>query len=142
MMKGTKLVYICSECEYESPKWMGKCPHCGAWNSFVEDVVVKETTAASAPKRTSMLSAGENEVSHFSNLEAPDYIRTATELSELDRVLGGGLVCGSVVLLSGEPGIGNRLCCCRSVTFSERIRRSFTYRERNQEVRYVCAPKG
>ena len=106
MMKGTKLVYICSECEYESPKWMGKCPHCGAWNSVVEDVVVKETTAASAPKRTSMLSAGENEVSHFSNLEAPDYIRTATGLSELDRVLGGGLVCGSVVLLSGEPGIG------------------------------------
>lgn len=104
-MKGTKLVYICSECEYESPKWMGKCPHCGAWNSFVEDVVTKESSA-SAPKRLSMISAGESEVSLFSELEMPEYIRTATGLSELDRVLGGGLVCGSVVLLSGEPGIG------------------------------------
>lgn len=104
-MKGTKLVYICSECEYESPKWMGKCPHCGAWNSFVEDVVTKESSAP-APKRLSMISAGESEVSLFSELEMPEYIRTATGLSELDRVLGGGLVCGSVVLLSGEPGIG------------------------------------
>ncbi len=104
-MKGTKVVYICSECEYESPKWMGKCPHCGAWNSFVEDVVSKESSAPS-PKRLSMISAGESAVSLFSELEMPEYIRTATGLSELDRVLGGGLVCGSVVLLSGEPGIG------------------------------------
>ena len=104
-MKGTKVVYICSECEYESPKWMGKCPHCGAWNSFVEDVVAKETVSPSQ-KRTSLIGGSDNEVSHFSKLEAPDYIRTKTGLEELDRVLGGGLVCGSVVLLSGEPGIG------------------------------------
>lgn len=104
-MKGTKLVYICSECEYESPKWMGKCPHCGAWNSFVEDVVSKETSAP-AQKRVSLLGESESAASPFSELQMPDYIRTATGLSELDRVLGGGLVCGSVVLLSGEPGIG------------------------------------
>ena len=104
-MKGTKLVYICSECEYESPKWMGKCPHCGAWNSFVEEVVSKETSAP-AQKRVSLLGESESAASPFSELQMPDYIRTATGLSELDRVLGGGLVCGSVVLLSGEPGIG------------------------------------
>ena len=105
-MKGTKVVYICSECEYESPKWMGRCPHCGAWNSFVEDVVVKETAAPVAQKRTSMISDAESAVSRFSELDTPEYTRIATGLSELDRVLGGGLVYGSVVLLSGEPGIG------------------------------------
>ena len=105
-MKGTKLVYICSECEYTSPKWLGKCPHCGAWNSFVEDVVTKEAPNQAVQKRTSMVSEAEGNVSPFSELEIPDYIRCATGLSELDRVLGGGLVFGSVVLLSGEPGIG------------------------------------
>ncbi len=105
-MKGTKLVYICSECEYSSPKWLGKCPHCGAWNSFVEDVIAKETSAQTVQRRTSMVSQSESDVSSFSELEIPDYIRCATGLSELDRVLGGGLVFGSVVLLSGEPGIG------------------------------------
>ena len=106
-MKGTKVVYICSECEYESPKWMGKCPHCNSWNSFVEDVVVKESSAPSvSQKRVSMLNDAEADASPFSELDMPYYIRTATGLSELDRVLGGGLVCGSVVLLSGEPGIG------------------------------------
>ena len=105
-MKGTKLVYICSECEYESAKWLGKCPRCNAWNSFVEDVVVKESSAPAAQKRVSMLGDSVGAASPFSELEIPEYIRTETGLSELDRVLGGGLVCGSVVLLSGEPGIG------------------------------------
>ena len=106
-MKGTKTVYICSECEYESPKWLGKCPKCGAWNSFVEDVVEKSSGAvATVPKRTSVINSGNNQAYHFSNLIAPEYIRSSTGLGELDRVLGGGLVTGSVVLLSGEPGVG------------------------------------
>jgi len=103
-MKGTKLIYVCSECEYTSPKWLGKCPHCGAWNSFVEDVALKETPAS--PKRVVSITADGGGARPFCETEAPDYIRTATGLSELDRVLGGGLVLGSVVLLSGEPGIG------------------------------------
>ncbi|MGM9682416.1 MAG: DNA repair protein RadA [Eubacteriales bacterium] len=103
-MKGLKTVYICSECEYKSPKWLGKCPKCGSWNSFCEDVVEKESPS-SAPKRI-YTEVGSSEVQQFSKLEIPEYIRTSTGLCELDRVLGGGLVCGSVVLLSGEPGIG------------------------------------
>jgi DNA repair protein RadA/Sms len=106
IMKGIKTVYICSECEYESPKWLGKCPKCSSWNTFVEDVVAKDTDTPSAPKRTSTLGFGNSKAARFSELEAPDYIRTKTGLDELDRVLGGGLVTGSVVLLSGEPGIG------------------------------------
>ncbi len=105
-MKGTKVVFVCSECEYEAPKWMGKCPHCGSWNSFVEDVVIKETATSNLQKRTSMSFENDSLECTFAELETPKYIRTATGLNELDRVLGGGLVKGSVVLLSGEPGIG------------------------------------
>ncbi len=104
-MKGLKTVYICSECQYESPKWLGKCPKCNAWNSFVEDVEQVSPTS-SAPKRTSVIHSGESHAEPFSELEAPTYIRSSTGLSELDRVLGGGLVAGSAVLISGEPGIG------------------------------------
>ncbi|MBR3967386.1 MAG: DNA repair protein RadA [Clostridia bacterium] len=104
-MKGVKTVYICSECEYTSPKWMGKCTACGAWNSFVEDVIENETKA-SAPKRIAMNGGGTNHTQKFEDLDLPSYMRSETGLGELDRVLGGGLVHGSVVLLSGEPGIG------------------------------------
>ena len=105
-MKGLKTVYICSECEYVSPKWLGKCPKCSAWNSFVEDVEQVAPAQSSMPKRTSVIHSGESVATEFSELEAPTYIRSATGLSELDRVLGGGLVTGSAVLISGEPGIG------------------------------------
>ena len=102
-MKATKTVYICNECEYKSLKWLGKCPNCGAWNSFEEETV---QASVQAPKNQR---ATLNDPSHavkFSELEVPDYIRSETGMSELDRVLGGGIVSGSVVLLSGEPGIG------------------------------------
>ena len=106
-MKGLKTVYICTECEYKTAKWMGKCPNCGAWNSFAEDVEeAASATSAAAPKRISMVPTGDNKATGFTDLEIPDYMRQNTGLSELDRVLGGGLVHGSVVLLSGEPGIG------------------------------------
>ena len=104
-MKGLKTFYICTECEYKTPKWMGKCPKCGAWNSFTEDV--EETAPApTVAKRVSMIPTGDNHAVGFQDLEIPSYMRQNTGLNELDRVLGGGLVHGSVVLLSGEPGIG------------------------------------
>ncbi len=107
-MKGIKTVYICSECEYQSPKWLGKCPRCSAWNSFVEDVVENAAPVAtsSAQRRISLVESGNGKATKFSELDTPSYIRTSTGIGELDRVLGGGLVLGSVVLLSGEPGIG------------------------------------
>ncbi len=105
-MKGLKTFYICTECDYKTSKWMGKCPNCNAWNSFAEDVEEIASTA-SAPKRVSMIPTdGDNRAIGFSELQIPDYMRQNTGLGELDRVLGGGLVHGSVVLLSGEPGIG------------------------------------
>ena len=67
-MKGTKTVYICSECEYTSAKWLGKCPKCSAWNSFVEDVIATEPQTTQK-KRTSLSGVGENHVQEFKNLE-------------------------------------------------------------------------
>lgn len=105
-MKGLKTVYICSECGCVSPKWLGKCNQCGSWNSFVEDVISTAPEKPSEVKHKTLTSGRENVALPFSEMELPEYIRSNTQLSELDRVLGGGLVHGSVVLLAGEPGIG------------------------------------
>ena len=102
-----KTVYVCGDCGAQSPKWLGKCPHCGKWNTLEEVELAVETTSAKSPRRPSMVGApGENRATRFSDLSLPAYMRSETGLGELDRVLGGGLVTGSVVLLSGEPGIG------------------------------------
>ncbi len=103
-MKGPKTVYICTSCEYESAKWLGKCPKCGAWNSFSEDVV--DPTPAKPADTRRQLSFGSDGTRALSELTGDECIRSDTGLAELDRVLGGGLVRGSVVLLTGEPGIG------------------------------------
>lgn len=105
-MKGLKTVYICSECGCVSPKWLGKCNQCGSWNSFVEDVISTAPEKPSEIKHKTLTSGRENVALPFSEMELPEYIRSNTQLAELDRVLGGGLVHGSVVLLAGEPGIG------------------------------------
>ena len=102
-----KTVYVCGDCGAQSPKWLGKCPHCGKWNTLEEVELTIETTSAKSPRRPSVVGApGENRATRFSDLSLPAYMRSETGLGELDRVLGGGLVTGSVVLLSGEPGIG------------------------------------
>ncbi|MBQ8174692.1 MAG: DNA repair protein RadA [Clostridia bacterium] len=100
-MKAPKSIFVCAECEYESAKWLGKCPSCGAWNSFEEQTMTPEVKSAArvAPKE------GARAVP-IGELALPAYMRSGTGMGELDRVLGGGLVQGSVVLLSGEPGIG------------------------------------
>lgn len=100
-----KEIYICGECGYETPKWMGKCPMCGEWNSF--SAVAPLTSSAAPFARSKAASARPAEiVSIRSDLSGGDAIRYHTGLSELDRVMGGGLVKGSLVLLGGDPGIG------------------------------------
>ena len=78
-MKGIKAIYICSECGYRSPKWLGKCTACGAWNSFVEDVVENETKSQNS-KRKSLVSASDNHALLFTDLEIPAYMRSETGL--------------------------------------------------------------
>lgn len=102
-MKAPKTAYICSECEYRSVKWMGRCPSCGAWNAMEETLLEPESpTKLVVPASL----GGANAPVLLDEYDMPDYMRFETGYRELDRVLGGGLVFGSVILLSGEPGIG------------------------------------
>lgn len=103
-MKTSKTVYVCRECGYNSSKWLGKCPDCDSWNSFDEEIIKEKNNKSSINQGRSSTTA--NKAEKFSALELPTYMRTKTGMGELDRVLGGGLVDSSVVLLSGEPGIG------------------------------------
>lgn len=100
-MKGSKSVFVCSECGTTSIKWLGKCPSCGSWDTFEEEFINENKNVSKTKKLNS-----NNRAEKISELKIPDYIRTKTGMNELDRVLGGGLVDSSVVLLSGEPGIG------------------------------------
>ena len=99
----SKTVYVCTECDYQSPKWLGCCPSCKSWNTFVEETYQKPVEIKM--KRSSIVSDSEDAVL-FDELSVPEYIRASTGICELDRVLGGGIVNGSVILLAGEPGIG------------------------------------
>ncbi len=97
-MAKTKNVFVCSNCGYESAKWLGKCPGCNEWNSFYEEKFTKDTK-----------STGEKRVvkaTKLNEVEKRQTTRFSTGIQELDRVLGGGMVEGSLILLGGEPGIG------------------------------------
>ena len=113
-------VFFCQNCGYESAKWMGQCPSCREWNSFVEETVVTGKTGGST-KKTENLAARIHEARpvKLSGIETAEEIRTSTGLGELDRVLGGGIVAGSLVLVGGDPGIGKStllLQVCRNLT--------------------------
>ncbi len=102
-MAKDKNQYVCSDCGGISPKWLGKCPHCHAWNTLIESVA--ETSSAPTKNRFASL-AKTAEVTVLADIEAVDFARTPTGHEELDRVLGGGMVEGGVVLIGGDPGIG------------------------------------
>ncbi len=101
-MAKVRSVYVCSNCEYENSKWLGKCPHCGEWNTF-EEVVKQSETAASAVRTAAVYGTAPMKIGEIqTNAE----FRYNTGLGELDRVLGGGIVKGSIILVGGDPGIG------------------------------------
>ena len=119
-MKGSKIIFICRECGATSNKWIGKCPECMSWNTY-DEIEVDENKSS---RRTFSKIRQKNKAEKLSELTTPDYIRTGTGMGELDRVLGGGLVAGSVVLLSGEPGIGKStllLQICRELSKSRKV---------------------
>jgi DNA repair protein RadA/Sms len=96
----SKTVYSCTECGGTSPKWQGQCPHCSAWNTLVE------TIAQPAQRRFAHVAGARSAIRTLASVEARESQRVATGIDEFDRVLGGGLVPGGVVLLGGDPGIG------------------------------------
>ncbi|MEN9917868.1 MAG: repair protein RadA [Bacteroidota bacterium] len=111
-MAKTKSVYVCNSCGNDSPKWLGKCPICGEWNTYVEEVVAKDTTKSrtnvlfDTPKAKPIL---------LQNVETGEEPRIDLHDGELNRVLGGGLVPGSLILLGGEPGIGKSTLILQTV---------------------------
>lgn len=115
MAKGKTITYFCQACGFESAKWMGQCPACKEWNTFVEEVVDKKSVSSSG-KRTDVKRA---EPTPLSAISASDEVRTSTGMKELDRVLGGGIVKGSLILVGGDPGIGKStllLQVCRNLS--------------------------
>ena len=103
MAKGNKIVFFCQNCGHEEAKWLGQCPVCGQWNSFVEE----KTSGAGRGVSPGMTAAsGRTMPVSLSEVDASDDVRIGTGIKELDRVLGGGIVPGSLILVGGDPGIG------------------------------------
>ncbi|WP_088006726.1 DNA repair protein RadA [Indiicoccus explosivorum] len=102
-MAKKKTKFMCQTCGYESPKWMGRCPGCGSWNTMVEEVEVTQTKGPRGAFQHTVTSQKATPITAVETKEAP---RVTTELGELNRVLGGGIVPGSLVLIGGDPGIG------------------------------------
>ena len=114
-MAKQKTVYVCSNCGADSPKWLGKCPNCGSWNSYVEEVVVKEPDARSVARGGGLFAAGSARPTLLRDITAEGEQRLDLGDAELNRVLGGGLVRGSLVLIGGEPGIGKSTLVLQTV---------------------------
>jgi DNA repair protein RadA/Sms len=116
-------VFTCNACAGTSTKWLGRCPDCGAWNSMIETAA-----EASAPARNRFASlARTTAVAPLSDIEAVDMARTPTGLEELDRVLGGGIVDGGVVLMGGDPGIGKSTLLLQALDALQRSGRKTLY---------------
>ncbi len=116
----SKTVYICRECGYQSAKWLGKCSSCGGWNTMDETIQKEEKKTTTTAKQSAVL----KKVSSLKQIETDNEVRYTTGLAELDRVLGGGLVKGSLVLVGGDPGIGKStllLQICNSLAISKKI---------------------
>lgn len=127
----TKTVFVCGECGNEFPRWMGRCTACGAWNSLVEEEVItgKQTQSSKSGLKSKAVRTLENMSDDavptvLSAISTTDEIRISTGLSEFDRVLGGGIVAGSLILLGGDPGIGKStilLQICQHIGKTQKI---------------------
>jgi len=119
MSKKVATIFVCNECGYESSKWLGKCPACNSWNSFVEEKQVTSNKSGAKEKEKSV-----NKVVKLDEVIKTESTRVETGIEELDRVLGGGFVNGSLTLLGGEPGIGKStliLQICNNIKIDGKI---------------------
>jgi DNA repair protein RadA/Sms len=105
-MAKSKIAYFCQSCGYESAKWLGKCPSCAQWNTFVEEILEKPNTSIPNWKTSSTTLQKANKPVQVADITFTDEDRLITPDAEFNRVLGGGIVAGSLVLIGGEPGIG------------------------------------
>ena len=127
----SKTVYTCSECGHRQAKWSGKCPQCGAWSSFTEEVIEQKKGSLKLTKKAGA------EMVKLSDVSAEAEYRMKTGIGELDRVLGGGIIPGSLMLVGGDPGIGKStlmLQMCRKLMSFDPI--YCTGEESLQQIKY------
>src|SRR5579863_8776508 len=105
-MSKTRTAFFCSNCGYESAKWLGKCPNCEQWNTFVEEVITKNNKLAETEWKKFSTEKKDVKTISINEVISGEEKRITTTDAELNRVLGGGIVAGSIVLVAGEPGIG------------------------------------
>jgi DNA repair protein RadA/Sms len=105
-MSKVKKAFFCQSCGYESVKWLGQCPSCNQWNTFVEEIIQKETTKNNGWQHYNNTAERTNKTIQLNEVKSTEENRLITADEELDRVLGGGIVPGSIILVAGEPGIG------------------------------------
>ena len=136
MAKKKKSVFVCQDCGYESAKWMGKCPGCGAWNTMVEEVIAPENNAGGAGDLRLGLSDSQKP-QPIAEVAIEDLPRFATGSGELDRVLGGGVIPGSMVLIVGDPGVGKSSLTLRVCADVARAGRKVLYVTGEESTRQV-----
>lgn len=136
MAKKKKSVFVCQDCGYESAKWMGKCPGCGAWNTMVEEVIAPENNTGGAGGLRLGLSDSQKP-QPIAEVAIEDLPRFATGSGELDRVLGGGVIPGSMVLIVGDPGVGKSSLTLRVCADVARAGRKVLYVTGEESTRQV-----
>ena len=134
MPKKKKTVYVCQECGYDAPKWLGRCPGCGAWNTMVEEVIQPEKNNGSG---LSLGLAEAQKPKPIAEVQVEDLPRFLTGSSELDRVLGGGIIPGSMVLIVGDPGVGKSSLTLRICAEVARKGRKVLYVTGEESTRQV-----
>ncbi len=137
MAAGMRTLFICGQCGYESKKWLGKCPSCNEWNTFSEETV-REKKAAPAAAFTY---EGQQAVA-LNEVAREDFPRASTQMAELDRVLGGGVVAGSLILIGGDPGIGKSTLLLQAADHLARQGSGVLYVSGEESVRQVAMRAG
>ena len=131
MAKGKTTVFFCQSCGYESPKWMGQCPGCREWNTFVEETIEKKSAGKVQKERAAAAPVC------LSSIETKEEERMTTHFQELDRVLGGGIVPGSLVLVGGDPGIGKSTLLLQVCQKLAEDRRSVLYISGEESLKQI-----
>jgi len=132
-MSKIKTAFFCSNCGYESAKWLGKCPSCDQWNTFVEEVITKDNKLAETEWKKFSPDRKENRTMSLSEVVSADEKRIVSADAELNRVLGGGIVAGSIVLVAGEPGIGKSTLFLQNGLLLQKVRTLYISGEESEQ---------
>ncbi len=133
-MAKVKTVHVCTECGGKSPRWQGQCPHCHAWNTLVESVVEPDLPVS---KRFNALAGDTGRLQTLADIQPRESARVPTGIEEFDRVLGGGLVPGGVVLIGGDPGIGKSTLLLQALALlSGRLKALYVSGFNSKQVQY------